>query len=178
MNDSAPIDPAALPLRDIHLPQEVSWWPPAPGVWLLLALAALLLVVLVVWLAQRQRRQRIRREALKEMQRLQQQWKQQPRPAETAAALSRLLRRVGLSYFGRAGFSGLTGTAEIDCLNRLVTDDRRQLPEELGDWLREAPYRPADALDAGEIEAWLQAVEHWIRALPRQAPGAVRSCEA
>ena len=171
-------DPASLPLRDIHLPPAVSWWPPAPAVWLLLALLALLLVVLVVWLAARQRRRRIRREALNEMQRLQQQWKEQHRPSETAEALSRLLRRVGLSYFGRAGFSGLTGPAEIDCLNRLVTDRRRQLPRELGDWLREAPYRPAGMLDAAEIENWLQAVENWVRALPPRKPDAARSCTA
>ena len=34
-----------LQLRDIHLPAEPSWWPPAPGWWLL----AILLMARVWW---------------------------------------------------------------------------------------------------------------------------------
>jgi hypothetical protein len=83
---------------------------------------------------------------------------------------------VGLSYFGRAGFGAVTGPAEIDCLNRLVTDEKNRLPSALGDWLREAPYRPEERLTPEEIEPWLEAVDRWVRALPGQRPGQAGSC--
>ena len=34
------MDPELLPLRDLHLPEMVGWWPLAPGWWFLIALAA------------------------------------------------------------------------------------------------------------------------------------------
>ena len=34
-----PNDAAQLALRDIHLPGLIAWWPPAPGWWLVAALA-------------------------------------------------------------------------------------------------------------------------------------------
>ena len=48
------MNPAAsnLQLRDIHLPDAVSWWPPAPGWWLLLGgllLALLFIRVIRPW---------------------------------------------------------------------------------------------------------------------------------
>jgi len=56
------MSPAELPLRDIHLPEPVGWWPPAPGWWALLALA-LAGAAAWGWLAWR-RRTRVRRAAL------------------------------------------------------------------------------------------------------------------
>ncbi|MGH8222486.1 MAG: DUF4381 family protein, partial [Woeseiaceae bacterium] len=40
------MDPQQIPLRDLHLPEAVGWWPPAPGWWLLIALA----VAALLWL--------------------------------------------------------------------------------------------------------------------------------
>lgn len=172
MADSAGgiVDPAALPLRDIHLPPPVSWWPPAPGWWLLLGLL-LLLAVGVVWMARRRRRSRLRTEARQALKALRADWRRQSDALRLARELSLLLRRIGISLLGRNGFSGLTGREEIDALNRLVDDDHR-LPPELGDWLRTAPYRPRADEDAQRLEAWLDTVEHWIDALPKQSGGA------
>ena len=33
------MDQNALPLRDLHLPDAIGWWPPAPGWWVLFVLA-------------------------------------------------------------------------------------------------------------------------------------------
>ena len=40
------LDPSQLPLRDIHLPEVIGWWPPAIGWWIL---AAVVLLAAVLW---------------------------------------------------------------------------------------------------------------------------------
>lgn len=55
--------PDPLQLHDVHLPSSPSWWPPAPGWWLVLL--ALALAVFAAWYWRRRaRRRRIRIEGL------------------------------------------------------------------------------------------------------------------
>ncbi|MEZ5597107.1 MAG: DUF4381 domain-containing protein [Pseudomonadales bacterium] len=56
-------DPLAQ-LRDIHLPADPGWWPPAPGWWLLAALLLISLTVIGRALLKRHRAGRPHREAL------------------------------------------------------------------------------------------------------------------
>lgn len=53
-------------LRDIHVPEEPGWWPPAPGWWLL----AVLVIAALVWLAWRGMQAHRRRRPLREARRL------------------------------------------------------------------------------------------------------------
>jgi len=84
---------AALNLRDIHLPAEPSWWPPAVGWWML---AALLLVVgwyVSCWLLKRVRMKRRVRVLLNELSLVQDLFpNDQAKPR--LAAYSDLLRRA------------------------------------------------------------------------------------
>ena len=34
------MDPEQIPLRDLHLPEAIGWWPLAPGWWVVVALVA------------------------------------------------------------------------------------------------------------------------------------------
>ena len=56
-----------LPLRDIHLPAPISWWPPAPGWWLLL-FGIPTLLILLAWLWRWVRRKTVRKLALAELE--------------------------------------------------------------------------------------------------------------
>ncbi len=55
-------DPLAQ-LRDIHLPEAIGWWPPAPGWWLLTLLFILALAFTVRYLLTRRQNLYFRREA-------------------------------------------------------------------------------------------------------------------
>ena len=57
-------------LRDIHLPEPISWWPPAPGWWLLALVACALLAWLIRFIYRRYKAKHYRRQALAQLKEL------------------------------------------------------------------------------------------------------------
>ena len=57
-------------LRDIHLPEPISWWPPAPGWWILALAGSALAVWLLRWLYRRYKAKHYRRQALAQLKEL------------------------------------------------------------------------------------------------------------
>lgn len=155
MPSPAVISPETLPLRDIHLPTAIGWWPPAPGWWLLLGLGVLLLAG-VMLLRRRQRRLRDRRLALAELEEL-----AQGPPDAQAAALSRLLRRAALCHYPPADCAGLCGEAWLEFLDRPFAD--RPFSQGIGRFLLEAPYRAGAEMDR---PAGIELCRRWLLHLP------------
>lgn len=155
MPTAAPFNPQSLPLRDIHLPEPVSWWPPAPGWWLLLGLLLLLLALVVLFRRQRRRSQN-RRLALRELDRL-----AQLPPGELAASLSQLLRRAALCHFPRHDCAGLVGNAWLEFLDRPFKD--QPFSQGIGRSLVDAPYRQDATVDSQEL---LNLCRRWLKKLP------------
>jgi len=93
-------NPILEQLRDIHLPQAVHWWPPAPGWWIL----ALVSLALITWLYRsgraRYRRQYFRGESQDLLAQLWANYQQQLEHSDSAdrefiASTLALLRRAG-----------------------------------------------------------------------------------
>ena len=61
------MDPEQIPLRDLHLPEVVSWWPLAPGWWVLIALAAVALIYLLRLYLRTRARGAARRHAMRQL---------------------------------------------------------------------------------------------------------------
>ncbi len=104
-------DISSLPLRDIHLPGAVGWWPPAPGWWVL---AALLLAGLAL-LALRHYQSRHRRVALRTLKRVREALQQGAEPVACLQSVSTVLRRFAMTNAARArGRAPADGVAQPD----------------------------------------------------------------
>jgi len=149
-----------LPLRDIHLPEAVSWWPPAPGWWMLPLLIALLL--LIGWslkkLLHRRKQQRMLKVSISEtFNTIRSDFTESGDQVKLIGDLSTLLRRIAISLYPRADVAALTGQLWLEFLDR--TGGERDFTQGPGSILNHGPYRPfVDAVDA---EALLQLCESW-----------------
>ena len=160
------MNPDLSQLRDIHLPAPISWWPPAPGWWLLAMLIVAILIGLFVWVRRRQR-DGWRRSALDELARLRQQYAAQPTTAHNIVSeLSVLLRRVAISCFPRAEVAMLSGDKWLAFLDRNL--DESLFQSELGRLLAVAPYVPHTTITRQALHGLFTKCESWINKLPKR----------
>jgi len=137
-----------LQLRDIRGLDPISWWPPAPGWWLLVG--SMLLLLYLGWRWRASLRVRIppfpvlrignwRWDAARQLRDLRQRALTQD-PKHTASELSELLRRVAMARLGRDACAGLTGAA---WLAWLADQDPNHFDwRTQGQPLLDAPYAP------------------------------------
>lgn len=144
-------------LRDIHLPDPVPVWPPAPG-WWLLAASLVMLLIAAAWLWKRYRRGAYRRVALKELQELRQALTQGRSRTAVLGEVSVLLRRAAITRYGRAQVAALHGAAWLEFLDRTGRAARFNTH---GQALLDAPYRRTT--DA-PIEPLLSLAQQWLEA--------------
>ncbi len=153
----APNDLSAL--RDIHLPDAVAFWPPAPGWWFVAA--ALLTAAGLAWIGWRRRRRGVRRQALRELELLAHDFQQRSRLDDLAAGLSILMRRVALLRFGAGQAAVLHGEPWIDFLVREAafgTSRRADLES-----IERAVYAGIDdSLPPSVGSEWITATRDWI----------------
>lgn len=160
-------DPLAE-LRDWHLPEPVSWWPPAPGWWLLTGLALAVLLFMLVWWWRRRRQGAAERAALDELGALRAQLGAQlgrGLDAQSfAAAVSVLLRRLALRRFPRERVAGLSGAAWAAFLDE--TGGGGGFSSGPGLLLGDLPYREPSTRSgaAQDLGALADLAERWIRA--------------
>jgi hypothetical protein len=146
-------------LHDIHLPAPVSFWPPAPGWWVLVGLV--IVAILGVWLWRRARRRSLRRAALGELDALATAYAAESDALALARGLSALVRRLALRCFGARRVASLRGAD----WNRFLAETAGSpaLTPELAESLALALYRRPGAECPDEAPAWIAAVRGWIR---------------
>jgi len=113
-------NPALAQLADIHLPQNISYWPPAPGWWVLAFLGIISfygLYRLLRWYIQTRK---YRKALLLELGQIKRQWSKQKNIVLTSAKVSTLLRRYAVDQGHRAQVASKSDRAWISYLEKLL----------------------------------------------------------
>tara|TARA_R110002050_G_scaffold9504_1_gene33388 strand:- start:552980 stop:553444 length:465 start_codon:yes stop_codon:yes gene_type:complete len=147
----------SLPLRDIHLPDAISWWPPAIGWWLLLVLTPLLIFG-AWWFFKRL----TRKTAVKSAKHLLAAIKADPNTdnLHKLQQLSAWLRRVAMSVSPDQHNAGLTGNAWLTYLDNSV--EGSPFSEGIGQCLADIQFRKS-APDDLDIDALITLCETWLK---------------
>ncbi len=122
-------------LRDVHLPENPGWWPPAIGWWLLACLLIGLLLGALFWIS-RWRANAWRRAALHEHQRL---VAASHGNAEVVRELSVLMRRVAIKAEPRQQVASATDQQWLTVLDRI--GQTNEYTDGVGGLLTVWPYR-------------------------------------
>ena len=152
------MQPTQLPLKDIHLPEAIGWWPPAIGWWLLAVLIPLSIAFLY-WLHKRL----TRRTAIKTAKNNLAAIKSNPAldNSKKLHELSMLIRRVAISVNPRTEVASLTGRQWLAFLDSSVKGS--PFSEGCGQLLTDAPYRNTSPGEL-EITQLISLCEDWLKA--------------
>jgi len=163
------MDPTQIPLRDLHLPEAIGWWPLAPGWWFLILLAVAGIVYYSYCSIRRWRRNALRRIALRELARIQKAYTSGVDEISLARELSELLRRTMLAYAPRREVAGLTGQSWLQWLDQGL--DARPFTEGSGQNVESLPYRrPEGVEDDVDVQGLIDAIRMRLRTpLPAEA---------
>lgn len=146
-----------LPLRDIHLPDPVNWWPLAIGWWLVLAL--LVLLPIIIWtIAKFRARRQLRKQALAELTNIETHFDQHQNKQQLVTEVSVLLRRICISRYPRSDVAGLTGEAWTSFLNSQASS----FDSETSQALIRGPFQKQSDINSQGV---ISACRHWIQQL-------------
>jgi hypothetical protein len=155
------MDPEQIPLRDLHLPGMIGWWPLAPGWWVLLGCLVIALGFLLRHYLRVRARRAASRHALQNLDALLDGYEQHRNAVTFTAAVSELLRRTMLAYAPRDEVAGLTGEAWLAWLDRDL--QQPQFVSGPGRQLVDLPYRnPAAETPDADIYALVTAVRQRV----------------
>ena len=113
------VDFSDIPLRPLHLPNPISWWPLASGWWIIIALSILIICLLCFRIRQKYKYNAPKRSALRVLKKIEVDYQLNKDHLAFIRKISELLRRTMLAYEPRCEIAGLTGD---DWMKRLDQD--------------------------------------------------------
>ena len=112
------MDFSDIPLRPLHLPNPISWWPLAPGWWIVIASLILIICLICFRIWQKYKYNAPKRFALKVLKKIEADYQLNRNDLVLIRKISELLRRTMLAYQPRCEIAGLTGDDWMKCLDQ------------------------------------------------------------
>jgi hypothetical protein len=163
MFDSDFGNPQVQGIKEIILPEPVSYTPQTVGCWILFSIIGLLFI----WWAWRRyvtwRFNRYRREALTELAEIEQHLNRKPERISALAAMAALVKRTAIHAFGRSNVAELSGQTWLEFLDRTGAGDNFSHGQDR--LLSEFAYIKHETLNEmskENIEQVLALVRDWI----------------
>lgn len=143
------MNPENIPIRDLHLPEMIAWWPVAPGWWVLFVLL-LFASGFIIWRAlQNYHLNTARRRAISQLKHLQAEYESSHDAVLLGIRISKLLRRAMLAYAPRDEIAGLTGKNWLAWLDQGLAS--KVFTDGPGHNIESLPYCKVD-LDTTDID--------------------------
>ncbi len=151
-----------LELRDIHLPDAVSCWPPAIGWWAVLLLTILLLVALY-FLIKKMQQVSVRQMGIKKLITIKADYTQHQNKTILSQALSQLLRQILLSAYPRDEVASVSGEQWLKMLK--TSHPKGQIELEWLQTITIASYQNQAEFDEHEL---LKGIDVWVNSFPKR----------
>ena len=166
MNAMNPNQQPTLQLRDIHLPDPVSWWPLAPGWWLAIAIIIVVCIFVAVFV-RRYQHKRYRRLGLQHLTTIECDEATQQDHRLLIQRLSKLLRHMSVLHYSQhcAGLEGQAWLVFLDKpFHKLPESKNQPFSAGVGQCLATGPYqKEINDIDTVALFALCRV---WMKKLP------------
>ncbi len=145
-------------LKDIHNPVAISWWPPAPGWYVLVVLVLLIIIAAVFAFKYYKRKNSIKKTAMDQFKLIQQAYARDSNAPQAVQALNKLLRQVSLAKAPRENVASLFGLQWLQFLDKIYSGD--EFETGAGKLLVEEAYKKNSDLN---LDALFALIQQWLQ---------------